>query len=183
LRDAIAIASVCATAAVAIAVPMINARMERARLRGQLQNDRLDELRSVLDLGAVALAQTDQLLAVAELAVERSQATDAQEEDRTSAGSALAEVDRSLAEVLDQQVRTSIRLGPEVETVAAYAEARVALVEEQDILRSAFDGGPSSDDPVGWKEVVSPLYEARSSFRQAQRSFAEMAADLVSPFA
>jgi hypothetical protein len=182
LQNAIAIASVAATAAVAIAVPLVTARTERVRIRGQLQHDRLDELRSVLDLAALALSRAEETLKFAELAVERSQASDAVEHDASAAEAAIGAADQALQEVSAQWVRTSIRLGPETEIVTSYCQAYQALVEELEVLTNAFQGGPLSDDPQGWKEVVVPLNHARQSFEKARHAVSELAAQLIGPF-
>jgi hypothetical protein len=51
----IAVVSVISGATVAIAVPFISARLERHRLSLTANQARLDELRDVLDRGAIAL--------------------------------------------------------------------------------------------------------------------------------
>lgn len=182
MQNGIAIVSIAATATVAIAVPIINAKAERTRFRSQLQNERLDELRAVLDLAALALSGADEALQVAEFAVETSQAVDAAESEVQAARAALSEVDQALHEVSNQRVRVSLRMGHEAEIAVAYGCALDALLDERDVLRSTFDGGPLSDDPKGWKEVVVPLHRARQSFDQARWDVSDLAAQLISPF-
>jgi hypothetical protein len=152
------------------------------RIRGQLQHERLDELRLVLDTGVAALAGAQDRLRSAELLVERSQASDAEAEDASDAEEAIGNADRALRDVSEQRLRTSIRLGPSTELVVTYGLAYEALVDELEVLRSAFLGGPLSDDPKGWKEVVVPLNQARERFGVAQRSVSELAANLIGPF-
>jgi hypothetical protein len=53
LADAVAIVSIVAGATVAIAVPFINAMLERRRLRWQSETARFDELRALLDAAIV----------------------------------------------------------------------------------------------------------------------------------
>lgn len=182
MQDAIAIASVIATATVAIALPFINARTDRVRIRGQLQNERFDELRSVLDLAALALSRADGALGSAELAIEKSQAANAGTTDETAAQMALNDAEQSVYEASEQQVRTSIRLGPEAELTITYIDAIKALEEQLEVLRNAFHGGPLSDDPQGWKEVVVPLHEARNGFERARHSASVLSAQLIGPF-
>ncbi len=182
MQNGIAIISIVATATVAIAVPIINARAERIRLRGQLQNDRLDELRAVLDSAALALSRADELLVTAELAVESSQAADAVETEVQIAEAALSQVDQALREVSNQKVRVSIRVGHQAQIVTTYGQAFDALLDERAVLTDTFHGGPLSDDPKGWKEVVVPLYTARKTFEGAQQAVSDLAAQLISPF-
>jgi hypothetical protein len=182
LQNGIAIISIAATATVAIAVPIINARAERTRLRGRLQTDRLDELRTVLDSAALALTRADELLGTAELAVETSQAADADESEVQVAEAALSEVDQALREVSNQKVRMSIRVGHKAQIVTTYGQAFGALLEERDVLTDTFHGGPLSDDPKGWREVVVPLHSARQNFEGAQQAVSDLAAQLISPF-
>jgi hypothetical protein len=53
LADAVAIVSIVSGATVAIAVPFINAMLERRRLRWQSEKARFDELRALLDAAIV----------------------------------------------------------------------------------------------------------------------------------
>lgn len=182
MQNGIAIVSIAATATVAIAVPIINAQAERIRLRSQLQNERLGELRGVLDLAALALSRADEALRVAELAVEISQGSAVAESQEQAAETALSEVDHALHEVSNQRARLSLRLGHETEIAVAFGRALDALREQRDVLKSAFLGGPLSDDPKGWKEVVVPLDRARQNFERAQWTVSDLAAQLISPF-
>lgn len=150
MQNGIAIVSIAATATVAIAVPIINARAERTRLRG--------------------------------LAVETSQAANATESEVRAAGAALSEVDQALHDVSSQRVRVSLRVGHEAKIAVTYGRALDALLEGRDVLRNTFHGGPQSDDPKGWKEVVVPLYRARQNFEQARWVVSDLAAELISPF-
>jgi hypothetical protein len=182
MQGTVAIASVAATAAVAIVVPIVSARLEQSRLRGQLQHERLDELRSVLDLAALALTHAEEDLRSAEFAVERSQAGDAAPDSEDASKNALALGAEALRAVSEQWVRMSIRLGPDSELVILYGKAHAALSDELEVLLSAFDGGPLSDDPAGWREAVVPLDEARARFDESQQAFSTGAARLVGPF-
>lgn len=62
VADPVAIVSIVAGATVAIAVPFINARLERRRMRWQSETARLDELRALLDTALVHMYEAGTVL-------------------------------------------------------------------------------------------------------------------------
>ena len=114
MADTVAIVSVAATSAVAIAVPFISARLERQRLRHAAHQAQVDELRRLLDECAGHLTEALSLLWDLSL----PEITD---EKRAAARSALpAKVDQ----LVSDSVRLAMRLGDDHEIGDKHVTAR-----------------------------------------------------------
>ena len=114
MADAVAIVSVGASAAVAIAVPFISARLERQRLRHTAYQAQVDELRRLLDECATHLTEALSLLGDLSL----PEITD---EKRAVARSALpAKVDQ----LVSDGVRQGMRLGDDHEIRRSHETAQ-----------------------------------------------------------
>lgn len=181
MADPIALLSVGATASVAIAVPWINFALERRRVRTQTNLARFDELRSVLDQAAVALAQCNRGLDDAEREVETAQATEATAEDCQAARLALRSLRDRLSRLgeIDQQL--AVRLGDAADLVRHCRHAAEAYRDGYAILEGAAEAGPSSDDADAWREVVVPLEMSRQAAAEGRSAFVNAAAGLIGP--
>lgn len=181
MADAVAIASVGASAVVALGVPFVSARLDRGRMLLQERRGALDELRGVLDEAALAMSHARASLEDLELAAERAQAPSSTREDADAAERAAAAASAALRAVADQEARSAVRLGSAASATLAYTSAAAALRDELAVLASAIVGGPSSADPEGWREVVGALAEARNRFNDRHGEFLDHAASLVGP--
>lgn len=175
-----AIVSVGASALVAITVPIVSARFEHRRLRLDQNNSALEELRAVLDQGALALASGEAALRQLELDAERIQKPGGFDE-----GAGSTEVVRpavaAVRVVWEQRFRIGLRLGSQAEISRVYARAMAALQVELSVLEAALHDGASSDDEVEWTRVAAAVGDARDTFRAAQQAFLDSASVLVGP--
>ena len=126
MADAVAIVSVAATSAVAIAVPFISARLERSRLRHAAYQAQVDELRRLLDECAAHLTEALSLLWDLSL----PEITD---EKRAAARSALpAKVDQ----LVSDSVRLGMRLGDDHEIRRKHETAQHEFIRIEQHQRS-----------------------------------------------
>ena len=126
MADTVAIVSVAATSAVAIAVPFISARLERQRLRHTAYQAQVDELRRLLDECATHLTEALSLLWDLSL----PEITD---EKRALARSALpAKVDQ----LVSDGVRLGMRLGDDHEIRRKHETAQHEFIRIEQQQRS-----------------------------------------------
>jgi hypothetical protein len=159
---ALAIVSVVSGAAVAIVVPWITSALERRRLRQQVAESRIDELRAVLDEAAIALGRARSALPTWEVL--------AQEPDMVGA---LAESRRAIEAVGAQTERIAVRLGERSEVFSGYNEAQSALWKLHHHL--AAENTLEKIPGVATGERLNPdedhrFLEGRRTFREASRA-------------
>jgi hypothetical protein len=181
LADAVALVSIASSAAVALGVPLINARLEQRRLRFQRDLNQLDELRSVIDETATELENSLRQARVVEFAVEAQQSPCADGSEADTVAASLAALDNCRAHLAQMSQRLAVRLGPDHRLVSDAHDAQRRLDSAYEILSSAAEGGPASDDPTEWHEVVAPLYVETEGLRAASSALAEHAAHLIGP--
>jgi hypothetical protein len=117
VAEAVAIVSVVSGAVVAVGVPFINARLERAKVIAQAEGARLDELRSVLDGAAVSLGVARSTIA------DFIEATAREAEPWSPpAVDAVDKAQLALRELGLWRRRLAIGLGPDSPTYIAYAD-------------------------------------------------------------
>jgi hypothetical protein len=140
MANVVAIISVLSTAAVAIAVPFINARLERRRLAWQSKQAQLDDLRRLLDDANLRIQEATGVLweildvpfpqgpprTMDRLAtMERSTFS----EDELSRIGVLADrYERTFQEITQDGTRLDLRLGPDDSVTRAHAEVTRQLL-------------------------------------------------------
>jgi len=150
MANVVAIVSILSTLAVAIAVPFINARLERRRLAWQSQQAQLDELRRLLDGATLRIQEaTETLWAILDVpfpggapqtdarlaTMDRSAFSD----DQLTGLLALTErYERAFREVTQDQTRLDLRLGPADSITKAHHEVMRQLLAFQGKVVSAF---------------------------------------------
>lgn len=179
MADAVALASIGASASVAIIVPLIASRLERGKLRLQAGVARLDELRSVLDTAALALGTSMTTLRNAERHIADSQGDNASSVDDERTRQTLQTLDNAVDELRELRLRIAVRLGPDADVTASYTTACEHLARLTEALDSVAQGGPSSDDPEGWGEVVRTVEAGRRRLREAEIAFLTAASQQV----
>jgi hypothetical protein len=151
VADPVAIISVVSGATVAVAVPLINARLEQNRLREQRTQERFAELRTVLDGAAERLIEGhtvwSRMMAVAHKGASGELA---------DLGERFTEV---AVEVFRDDTRLFLRLGESHEAVAAHQDAQLRLHEAEGRWRT-------EQTPPGMKENTE-FGEATSRFLSA----------------
>jgi hypothetical protein len=180
MADPVALASVGTSAIVAITVPWVNSRFDQRRVRLQASAARVDELRTVMDQAAIALAQCLAEIDASELAVEKSQSSGATDEDERRTAGRLGTLGRALCVVEELDQRLAVRLGSRDHLLASFRAAQLGLRAAENILVSAAEAGPSSDEDA-WREVVGPLASERKRIRHEQQSFVDSASTMFGP--
>jgi hypothetical protein len=117
VANLVALVSVLSGAAVAIGVPWITSSLERRRLREQVAEARIDELRSVFDEAAIALDQAVSVLPTWEVIGQ----------DERGEVTVYAESRKALEAVSAQAERLAIRVGESSPIFTGYDNARLAL--------------------------------------------------------
>ena len=179
--DALAIVSVASGAVVAVSVPYISARLERAKLRVQAATAHLDELRSRLDDAVIALANSEVALEAAEPAIETAQRRRSGEPERDGARVAITNFGNAVEEVNKQSQLLAVRVGPHSTLLLAYAEATMNLRDLERELDDILAAGPSADDLDAYAEAVQELLSLKETYLGHKRRFLEAAADAVGP--
>jgi len=152
--------SVIVTGSVAVGVPLIKAGFGELRTRREARSQRLDELRSVLDDGAVAL--------LAFIATSR------EIYDKLKFGGLedlIPKMETGLRNIWQQEARIAVRLGVTHEVFKAFREAHERSVEYLTYARHALEATP----PDG----LLPDITARQS--AAYRQFFDLAASVIGP--
>jgi hypothetical protein len=140
MANVVAIISVLSTAVVAVAIPFINARLERRRLAWQSKQAQVDELRRFLDDATLRIQEATVVLweildvpfpqgpprTMERLAtMERSTFS----EDELSRIGALADrYERKFQEITQDKTRLDLRLGPDDSVTRAHAEVTRQLL-------------------------------------------------------
>jgi hypothetical protein len=166
------------TGAIAVAVPLVTAHLQRSQRRDDKRADRLDELRSVVDAASVALAQAENALRDLEVAVEKESRETSEQEDIAQTDAALVAAQSIIGHVAESWHRTAVRLGWSCETCNLYGAALADLKGEFVTLADLRDGGPSSDDLDVWSEVIHGI---RASYSDHRAAFYASASRLVGP--
>lgn len=148
----IAEVSVIVTGTVALGTPLINGLIQTKQAKRMEKGARLDELRSVLDAGAVALMDFMAMVPTADVTWRPGDPVDFEAIER-----GLVVMRNGLQQVTEAQARIGVRLGVGSDVYEAYLRARDAA--EQYVLyygsqvraerirgRAVRFGGPSLDD-------------------------------------
>ena len=183
MGDLVPLVSVLTSATVAVSVPFLSARLERARSSTQLRLARLEELRSVMDAASLAFAKAEEALGSADLAVEHACKRGADPTSQTDAQTALARGREAVTAVHQALHRTAVRLGWTSSATALYAAAHKQLEDELRTLQDVFTGGPSADSAEDWSEVTVVLHEIRGNYQAQRTEFYEAIGDLIRPTA
>lgn len=163
----VAVVSVAVSGAVAMGVPFISAHFERARLREQAAEARVDELREVLDGAARLLRAATGNLTWLHGALLGATGGDpsphlAQLVEDTEAGG-------------DLVARLQVRLGSDAELTQLFAQAFAAVALAYAPLQELAGGNGSTD------ELAERFEKRLSDATGKQRAFLDAAARLVGP--
>ncbi len=179
--EAISIVSIASGATVAVAVPYINARFERVRLRQQDHSLRLDELRQRLDDAMTALAASEDAADHAEVAVELAQRRHATADDRAKAADALLVLSTANDLAGRSEHLIQIRVGLAHAAATAYNAALKSLRDMERELDDILAGGPSADVPDAYAEAVREVADIRARYEEAKSTFISAASALIGP--
>lgn len=164
VAEPIAIISIVSGAVVAITVPLISSALERRRLRSQLAESRIDELRVVLDEAAIALDRARTGLPTWEVLGQ----------EQRNHVAAYADLRVALAAVGAQAERIAVRLGESSPLFTSYEHARVALTRlhhgliAEEALRK-IPGMIEAEAPRIDPQTDPDFVEGRRAFREAAR--------------
>jgi hypothetical protein len=170
MANTVAIISVVSGATVAIVVPWITATLERRRLRQQVAESRIDELRTVLDEAAIALARCFSALPTWDVV---GQAV----EQGADTASVLAESRKAVEDTGAQAERIAVRLGESSLVFAGYEQARAALWKLYHGL--AAEDALHKIPEFEFEERTNP--EQNQQFSDGRRAFREGARQIVGP--
>jgi hypothetical protein len=179
--EAIALVSVASGATVAVAVPYINARLERSKLRAQSHAARLDELRATLDEAVIALSSAQSASEVAERSVEAAQHSRATASRRAVATQEIDALRAATDRVERDAQLLGVRLGAASDPVRAYESARRALRDIEHELDDILAAGPASDEPTVYAEATRALAQLRERHDECKSRFLNAAALIVGP--
>lgn len=168
MADSIAIISVVSGAVVAVTVPLISSALERLRLRSQLRESRIDELRAVLDQAAIALDEARAGLPTWEVLAQ----------EQRSQVAAYADSRKALSAVGAQGERIAVRLGEYSPLFTSYEHARAALgrLHHRLIAEEALGKIPGIDET---SPRIDP--DKDSDYVASRRAFREAARQIVGP--
>ena len=127
--DAVAIVSIVAAAVVSLTVAVLTITAENRRHRRRSREERLNELRDVLDRGGGALTS-------ALYAFDRRKVSTTPSESAETG----PEFDQKVEDVELMEARVAIRLGEEMAAAVSYREARECL---QELRALVFEAGES----------------------------------------
>jgi hypothetical protein len=140
MANAVAIISVVSTAVVAIAVPLISARLERRRLAWQSRQAQLDELRRLLDDATLRIQEATVVLwEILDVPFPQGPPRTMQRlatmERSTFSEGALSRIggladryEHKFQEITQDETRLSLRLGPDDSVTKAHAEGTRQLL-------------------------------------------------------
>jgi hypothetical protein len=174
MTDLIAIVSVVSGAAVAITVPWITAMLERKRLREQVYEARIDELRTVLDQAGIALNQAFSALPTWEVLGQ-----DALGQDERSIVAVYANSRKTLEAVNAQAERLAIRLGEDSPVFTGYDKARRRLWNWHHRLIATESLKKIPNLLPEDEEIRSPRLTTDGEFMDARRAFHDSAREIV----
>jgi hypothetical protein len=167
VADAVAIVSIVSGATVAIAVPFINAVLERQRLQWQGNQSRLDELRTVVDATLGEMVRANELLY--DLASPGySRAPDAPPKRELA-----LELTQRYESVKTLGTRIGLRVGSEDPIARAHGKVLSILANAEVIVV----GAVSSKD----EETPSELWKSHSALGMSIHEFQEVVRDLLGP--
>ena len=175
VADPIALVSVLSGAAVAISVPWITSTLERRRLREQVSEARVDELRAVLDLAAVTLDQAVSALPRWEVLLQ---------DERGSLAAVYGDSRKALEAVSAQAERLAIRVGEASPVFTSYDAARNVLwkLHHELIAAEALSKIEALSEIKQEAETLKRLNPATNAqFLEARRTFRNSARAMVEP--
>jgi hypothetical protein len=181
MASSVALASILTSGAVAVAVPLIAARLQRSQRRDDRRAEQFDELRSVVDSASIALAHAERTLRSLESAVEQECRDAAGDEVGATTDAMLNIVEDAVDEVAQAWHRVAARLGWTSETCRHYGSSLDQLKAELAMLVDVRAGGPSSDDLEGWGAVVRELHGVRARYADHRTGFYASTSRLVGP--
>lgn len=181
MASSVALVSIVTSGAVAVAVPLVSARLQRSQSRDDRSAEQFDELRSVVDSASIALAHAEGTLQSLESAVEQECRDTASDDDGASTDAMLAIVKSAVDEVAQAWHRVAARLGWTSETCREYGASLDELKAELAMLIDVRAGGPSSDDLESWGAVVRELHDVRARYADHRTGFYGSASSLVGP--
>jgi len=177
----VALVSVITSGVVAVAVPLVTARLQRSQRSDDRRAERFDELRSVVDAASVALAHAESALRALEAAIERESRDASTEAAAAQTDVAIGVGEDAIRGVEEASHRAAVRLGWTTEPCQLYGAALKDLGVEFVTLVDVRDGGPSADDLEAWAEVVHSLQEIHARYTEHRVAFYAAASQLVGP--
>jgi hypothetical protein len=176
--EAISIVSIASGALVAIMAPLVSSWREDRRADRRANDARLDELRSVLDAGSLALATAEQSMIDASIALTVTRDLDVGNAEIANLRVANEDVHRAAAQL---QVRLSI----EHPIHAVYAAAMMglayglgALLLQAIVVRDATD---LRAQHLGWMDADYQWHNAQRRVSDGRREFARLCSQVVGP--
>jgi hypothetical protein len=181
VASSVAFASVVTSGAVAVAVPLVSARLQRSQRRDDRSAEQFGELRSIVDTASIALAHAEGALRSLESAVEQECRDATSDPDIESTDAVLDTVRGTVDAVAEAWHRVAARLGWTAEPCSRYGASLNELRAELALLIDVRAGGPSSDDLESWGAVMRALQEVRARYADHRTGFYASASRLVGP--
>ena len=172
MADAVAIVSIVSGAAVALGAPLIASRGERKRVRLQVNEARLDELRGVMDSASIAIVEAD--LALDDLLAQAPVSDDDEHDPWPPTTKELGDV--LVARVRDvwrHEKKLAVRLGPEAQTYRSYRVLAQQFTQIQSLIATTHNSSAVLN--------VAGVLDRREVLDAAEAQFLTSASQLVGP--
>jgi hypothetical protein len=168
MADPVALVSIVSGATVAVAVPFINARLERSRIHHQSRDARMDELRALLDGAVRNLYDAWAIVYEVDQEARRMLPRPDWSDDR------LRELAKKLTSQTDVVIHDGLRIGLRAAAGAAIADtqdrARTVVLEYELALRQFVESETMQQERPP-EPPVNELSLAISAFMEAIREF------------